>query len=86
MKTALIILAAIFLISASTITVFTPALPKATRHKLFTRKQQGGDIFEIADKYIGQCIRDGYVIKTVAICNAGSYAMDETVIVIAEKY
>jgi len=51
-----------------------PALPKVVRHRVF------GDMDQ-TNEYVGRCIRDGYIIKCIAISgyNAEYY-------VVAEKY
>jgi len=60
--------------------VTRPAVPKVVRHRAFVDIRN----FNGVDEYIGQCIRDGYIIKTVAASNNSEY--DSNWIVIAEKY
>lgn len=77
---AFLVMAAFFSFAGSVQpSFFKPATPILVRHKVFI------DINE-ADRYIGQCVRDGFIIKQVAITRAGSYGSFESQIVIAEKY
>jgi hypothetical protein len=56
-----------------TTTICTPTIPKVVRHMYFYPSARD------LDAYVSQCVRDGFIIKTIAATNSGWY-------VVAEKY
>jgi hypothetical protein len=82
MKKNIIITAllAFICLSAATISTQTvkPAIPVVVRHKLF-------DLPDYANDYISQCVKDGYIIKLVAVDGDETHGSQHW-LVIAEKY
>lgn len=63
------------------VTLVKPALPKAVRHEEF----YGTGAAPEADAFVAKCVRDGYIIKTVATSTWGDGG-HQVYYVIAEKY
>jgi len=81
MKRVLFILAlALVCISASVATskiLAVPATPQRVKHDWFNSVEQ-------ADEFIGECAREGYIIKSVSV--VGHPYGFQTWLVVAEKY
>lgn len=85
MKNLFYFIAGVFfitLISTTTVSVMTvkPAVPKSTIVKTFRTMYRMEDDIE---EYINTMVKDGYVVKSVAMMNDGSRSNG---IVVVEKY